>query len=320
MKTTFNSLLISLILSLLFLGFLSEVQAQQDTRGSKDHPLIQRIPNSWIKTYKTVEFDKYALVTGPQKNYADFLDSKKYIEGKITKIAYRLPWGSKSPYAIYKNYQNAFEARKGKPLFECFEGACNQGGNLRSTIAAEGLCLHSSGDYDEKFGYYSYTFTKDAKQYYVVLMTGQFSYEESISYEIHIIELEAMKQEISLGDIEAAMEEEGKLAMYGILFETGSSVLKAESMQSIELIASYLKRHPEVSLYIVGHTDNTGSYEGNMSLSANRAKAVIQALQSRHGLSGARLQAVGVGPVAPVASNSTDDGKAQNRRVEIVLK
>ena len=307
------------VLTLLFSVHLG-LSAQSDVSGSADHPLIQRIPDSWITEYDVKDFDRYPLVTGPQKNYSNELDQKRFIEGKITRIAYQLPWGGKSPYEIYKNYENAFAARKGKPLFTCFNTSeCRDGAPLRSPIGNSGLSLHGSGDFDEDFGYYSYEFSKDGKRYFAILMTGQFPSSKMLAYEIHVIEVEEMEQVVELSDIEAALAEEGKIALYGIQFATGSANLEATSQTTIGHIAAYLKAHPTVKLYVVGHTDNTGTYARNMTLSAERAAAVVTALTGAHGIPASRLQAEGVGPVAPVGTNTTDAGRQLNRRVELVV-
>ncbi len=294
--------------------------AQEDLKGAKDHPIIPRISESWIVKYDEKAFDRYTLVTGPQKTWSDNIDNTKNIEGKVTKIAYQLPWGGKSPFEVYKNYENAFASKKGKTLFNCFDGECTKSGAvpLRSPIAGAGVSLHASSDFDEKFGYYSYEFSKDGINYYVVLMTGYFPSAEMMAYEIHIIEVEAMKQDVKLSDIEAAMNEQGKIALYGILFETGSAQLKSDSKKTIKLLADYLQKNSKINIYIAGHTDDTGSYDKNVELSKNRAATVTKVLTNEYNISASRLQAVGVGPAAPVASNINDAGRQQNRRVEIV--
>ena len=85
-------------------------------------------------------------------------------------------------------------------------------------------------------------------------------------------------------------------------------------------MSKLLTSNPALSVYIVGHTDNAGAYEHNMTLSQARARSVVTALVSKHGIAAARLTAVGVGPVAPVASNKTEEGRAKNRRVELAVR
>jgi outer membrane protein OmpA-like peptidoglycan-associated protein len=110
----------------------------------------------------------------------------------------------------------------------------------------------------------------------------------------------------------------GHTAIYGIYFDTGKSAIKPESEGALGEIAKLLKSDPGLKLHVVGHTDNVGVMEANVKLSQDRANAVVQALAGKHGIAGARLKASGVGPLAPVASNDTDEGKQKNRRVELV--
>lgn len=110
----------------------------------------------------------------------------------------------------------------------------------------------------------------------------------------------------------------GHVVVNGILFDTGSSVVKPESAPALQQVAALMKQNPSLKLYVVGHTDNVGAFAANMDLSRARAAAVLQALVTQYGVAASRLQAVGDGPTAPVSTNDTDDGRALNRRVELV--
>ena len=106
--------------------------------------------------------------------------------------------------------------------------------------------------------------------------------------------------------------------MYGIYFDTGKAEVKPESNDTLTQIAKMLQLQPELKLLVVGHTDNVGTLAANMDLSKRRADAVVKALTTSFGVSPSRLNAQGAGPLAPVASNRTEDGRAKNRRVELV--
>ena len=82
-------------------------------------------------------------------------------------------------------------------------------------------------------------------------------------------------------------------------------------------IASAINSDPTLGVYVVGHTDNQGSFDYNMDLSERRATSVVNALQHDHGVEQARMKAVGAGPIAPVSSNDTEEGRRQNRRIDI---
>jgi outer membrane protein OmpA-like peptidoglycan-associated protein len=100
----------------------------------------------------------------------------------------------------------------------------------------------------------------------------------------------------------------GHIALYGILFDTNKTDIKPESAAAIDEIAKFLKAEPKVIVYIVGHTDNVGGYEHNMTLSQRRTDAVVKELTTRHAIPAARLKAAGTGPLVPLAPNETEEG------------
>ena len=110
----------------------------------------------------------------------------------------------------------------------------------------------------------------------------------------------------------------GHTAVYGVHFDTDQSVIKPESEPALKEMADLLAKNPALKLHVVGHTDSTGDFAHNMKLSEARAAAVVQALVARYKVAPQRLRASGAGPLAPVASNRTEEGKAKNRRVELV--
>jgi outer membrane protein OmpA-like peptidoglycan-associated protein len=135
-----------------------------------------------------------------------------------------------------------------------------------------------------------------------------------------IIEKQVMQQEVTLdaAGMANSIADTGSVAIYGINFDTASSVLKQDSEPAIDEIAKLLTDNPALKVYIVGHTDMVGDAASNMKLSLARAQSVINALVSKHGIIASRLIAFGNGPYAPIASNKTDEGRAKNRRVELV--
>ena len=110
----------------------------------------------------------------------------------------------------------------------------------------------------------------------------------------------------------------GRVAIYGIYFDFDKADLKPESKPTLDEIAKLLNELPELELVVVGHTDNVGSLDHNMALSKQRAAAVAAALVQDYGIPAQRLTSWGIGYLSPVASNQTDDGRALNRRVELV--
>jgi OmpA-OmpF porin, OOP family len=115
-----------------------------------------------------------------------------------------------------------------------------------------------------------------------------------------------------------AIAESGRVATQGIYFATGSDVIRPESSPTLKEIATMLTEHPELSLTIEGHTDNVGAAAANQALSEKRAAAVKAILVSSYGVPAERLATKGLGATKPAAPNTTDEGRQQNRRVELV--
>ena len=112
---------------------------------------------------------------------------------------------------------------------------------------------------------------------------------------------------------------DGKIITYAITFETGKADLKPESMVEINRIAKLMQENPGLEFEVQGHCDATGSDKVNDPLSQKRAEAIVAALVEQ-GIAQARLTAVGKGSHQPIATNSTDEGRAKNRRVEFIKK
>jgi OmpA-OmpF porin, OOP family len=152
-------------------------------------------------------------------------------------------------------------------------------------------------------------------------MTGVYVevFNDGRDYDLVIIESQTMRQDVMAdakvmgSEIKAA----GKTIVQGIYFDTGSAVIKPESEPAIAEMVKLLKADPALRAFIVGHTDNVGTLEVNLKLSADRAESLAKALIGR-GIDATRLRAAGVGPYSPIASNKDEPGRAQNRRVELV--
>jgi outer membrane protein OmpA-like peptidoglycan-associated protein len=139
-------------------------------------------------------------------------------------------------------------------------------------------------------------------------------------YRLSIVERTAMKQEV-VADPDALagdIMKQGHATVYGIYFDFDSYDIKPESEPTLTAIADMLKANPSLRIYVVGHTDMKGTLEYNMTLSRNRAESVVKALAGDYGIAESRLKAMGVGPLSPVSTNSTEDGRRLNRRVELV--
>ncbi len=271
---------IAVILCMLFvlIGF-NVFAAEKDKQGSKDHPLLTRMPDFHIIDYSEKDFDKHEFFVQNGK--------KVSVEGHKYYIQYNLNQGAKGPgdLKVVRNIQNALTKIGGKVLFEG-ERPWN------STVKLE----------------------KGGKETWVTVSAWP------TLYRLTIVEKEVMKQEVE-ANAEAMgndINTTGHVSIYGIYFDTGKTEIKPESDAAIAEIAKLLKNNNALKVYVVGHTDNAGSFDANMKLSKDRAVAVTNSLVSKHGIASSRLKAYGVSSLNPIASNKTEEGKAKNRRVELV--
>ncbi len=161
-----------------------------------------------------------------------------------------------------------------------------------------------------------YKFKHEGKSIYMMVDNAWDADDQG--YQVYIIEESGMQQEIEIS-IKDAIDADGKAALYGIFFDVDKSVIKSGSDKELTLLVSYLKENAAVQIFVVGHTDHTGNFAHNIKLSKERAQAVVAYLVSK-GISPNRLTAEGVGPLCPVGTNKSEDGRKKNRRVEIVLK
>jgi OOP family OmpA-OmpF porin len=139
---------------------------------------------------------------------------------------------------------------------------------------------------------------------------------------MHLIEKKVMNQDViaDANSLAKSIKDSGKAAVYGIYFDTGKSEIKPESGAALKEITKLLKSNQKLKLYVVGHTDTVGAFENNIKLSNDRAAAVVKALVDTYGIAANRLKPFGAGPVCPVASNDSDEGRAKNRRVELAAQ
>lgn len=281
---------------------------QQDAQGSKDHPLISRYPGSVISDYSANAFDEYTLPLGKIED-GKFAKSQ-HLEGKLTRIHYEIP-EHRSPLEVTRNYQQAFERAGFQILFSCSGGEQCGGG----TVGNVGWCGGCSPRH------LSAKLSRPEGDVYVSYHIEQDNPNTQAWVQLDVIEMKPM--EAGLVTVDAAalagdITRTGHASVYGIYFDTGKADVKPESDAALKEIAKLMQQNSTLKLHVVGHTDNVGQLVSNMDLSRRRADAVVTALSTKYNIASARLDAEGVGPLAPVASNDSEDGRAKNRRVELV--
>lgn len=239
----------------------------------------------------------------------------KVIEGNIHHRFCYVPNGH-SINELITNYEEAIKSKGGKILVSSSGKAFFKEFNKKRPD--HGLTNYEWIQFWLYNNYYLSAFIPgDEFDYYVLILPAQV--DKKLVYSFVIIETKPMEKGFVTADnIDTDMLAKGHIAIYGIHFETGQSVIKAQSKETLNTIAGYLNNNPDKSFYIVGHTDNTGDFSANKTLSEERAKSVMNELTTNYNVSAEQLEAYGVSSLSPISSNSTDEGKAKNRRVEIV--
>jgi outer membrane protein OmpA-like peptidoglycan-associated protein len=206
---------------------------------------------------------------------------KKEIEGEFHQIAYNFP----------KTASKAQVVR-----------------NLNTALRTAGYTFdYDSGDYGD------FTVHK-GKTYIQIEVSVSGNYLQTIMTETALTQ-DVVATAAAMGQ---ALTSNGHIVVNGIFFDTGKSEIKPESAPALEELSKLLKQDPKLKVFVVGHTDNVGTAAANLELSKRRADSVVQALVSKYGVTSDRLAAYGAGPYAPMASNDAEDGRALNRRVELV--
>lgn len=325
-------------LAALALGFTISASAA-DLPGSKDHPLLKRFAGSEIVAYETKRFESYELQTSTFKKYDIDARRRSYanppltVEGALTRIWYESA-GETSSTELMRNYQNELKASGFQTLYDSTKDpAAKSWVNFLS--AFQGSEIKTSRAYyifraaDEKgIRVTSARLARPEGDVYVYLTAVEWPKDDA-TYKakkgayiaVDIVESKAMTQNmvvVSAGEMAKSITATGRVALYGILFDTNKADIKPESRPAIEEIAKFLKANPAMKLHVVGHTDNVGGLASNLVLSRQRADAVVAALAQQHGIAAGRLTSNGVAYLAPVAVNTTEDGRAKNRRVELV--
>lgn len=326
-----------------------------DIAGARDLPWLKRYEGSHIVAFSKAAYDEFAFPTGALKPIADedardesnnrvfAFTPQETLEGARTRLVYLLPAG-RSPLEALRGYEQELKALGANKAFECKAAECggdaqrsSSGGGGEQSVAmklwpearitdesfSNGHCAQTPWIADQRFA----SFTVPGKGRVLVhayslrdeLYCKAFN-ERTIAV-IDVLEETAREQRmetVSAEEMSAAIAQTGRVALYGIHFDTASAAIKPASRPALEQIATLLRQNPSMKLHVVGHTDSQGGLESNFSLSRQRAEAVKAALIGEFGIAADRLGANGVSYLAPIASNADEAGRAKNRRVELV--
>lgn len=253
------------------------------------------------------------------------------VEGATTRLLYVAP-RERSTLEVFENYRQGLEERGFTLVFVCSGRACGANEAMgRRILWTRDRQLSNAGDRTRYAltgmhdGHYLAARSEDGALWTSIYVArNDFSRMPEHLHPIvlvDVVEAQAMETRlIDAAEMARSIAETGSVALDNIYFEFGAATLEARSDPALAEMGRLLNDEPSIEVYIVGHTDNIGSLESNLDLSRRRAQAVVDALTARSGVAASRIVPAGVGPLAPVASNDEEAGRARNRRVELVLR
>jgi OOP family OmpA-OmpF porin len=303
-----------------------------DIPGSKDPAGVKRYTGSEIIGYHAPRFDEFLLPLGPPTGFVPPAYAKSLkLEGLVSRYTYLAPAG-RSAAELFRNYELEFQRLGLTPLYKKEAGQKGWFGPTLNQAASEdqvgGILAYNENQErvlvakskNAKPTYY-YIFVTSYKDGVIPQRLQRAVAKESALAELIVIAPQAMEENMTLlnaADMSTALAGSGKVALYGINFDTGKDTLRPDSEPTLKEIAKLMAADPHLSIHVVGHTDNQGQPDYNLDLSRRRAATVRGALISRYGIAANRLDSFGCGQYAPVASNDSAEGRAKNRRVELV--
>lgn len=315
---------------------------EEDQASAKDHPLTGRYGDSKILLQSVAAFNEIELPAGKAaydggKHFTETVKA----EGKITRTVYITP-PERSSLEVFRNFYDKLTADGFDTIFKCagkdecgepFKELKYHWNNTNThvsntTVKGDRLRLVSSvfdGAQDIRYALLKKDDTLVAL--YVALNRGgtfgdiSNALNDRVTALVEVVEsrpMENLMRTVDSAEMASKIASAGSVALYGLYFDTDKAELKAESEPQLAEMVDYLNRN-ELRFFVVGHTDSQGKLDYNLDLSNRRAKAVAAALLAR-GIAKDRIEARGVGPLAPAAPNDDDEGRAKNRRVVLVAR
>ncbi len=306
---------------------VSPAAAQGQKASGADHPLVGRYEGATTTFHQTKAYEELRLPARPLERADKDRPAAWTVDlaGKLTSIRYEGPPG-RSILEVMRNYEAALKAKGFEIKMFCRGEAECSPGRLITTFweaARGGIGVPTTWDSTV----YLLAERDDGGQRITVGALGvetKASANRQLTPHVALTVVDGRKMEtdkirvIDAGELEKALDRDGRIAIYGITFDFDKAEIRPDSTPQIDQLAALLKKSPRLDVLIVGHTDGQGGFDYNLSLSQRRAQAVVDTLVSAHGIERRRLTPAGAGMAAPVATNRTEEGRARNRRVEIV--
>ena len=281
--------------------------------GIDEKALLSPYPGSNLISEKVTDFDDYELVVGAIDSAKGACEKKQKLEGRVVRFYYENPKG-RSHAEIFANYRGAVKNAGFQTIFACKEEECYLDGKPSNNSA---FCGDRSIGTLPSVGSRYLAAKLPGKDGDVYLAMHVYEYFTDLHY-VTVKPMETGLVKVDAKALKAGIQTDGHVAVYGIDFDTGKADLKPGAAPVIAEIVKLLKGDPTLKLHVVGHTDTVGAFDGNIALSRRRAESVVKELTTKQGIAAARLRPDGVGPLVPLSTNDTDEGRAKNRRVDLV--
>lgn len=298
------------------------LHAAEDVDGAGDHPLVPRLADSWVFTFQRSEFDRKSIPTGPWAD--DGFESVETVEGEYLEFTYRFEDGDITTLRVKSNYRRMLE----EAGFEILYAASND-----ELAYRDGVGFLLQGDFDRPDRRCCSASNSSDVRYLAARHPEEGVLMSMVTFEaqlgmgtvalVDVVTPEAMDfatehQPLTTDEMESGLVQDGRVAVRNIRFAFDSDEILPESADALQTIADLMREQPELRLLVVGHTDNVGDFDYNLRLSMERATAVVEHLDGELGIDRDRLQSAGAGMMAPVTTNRTEEGRTENRRVELV--
>ncbi len=296
----------------------------QDIDGAGDHPDVPRVAGSHIVFQDQSDFDRLTVPTGAWTG--DGFESVEQLEGEVLRLSYTFAEPDVTTLRVKRSYVQALEARGFEILFTGSEEGLS-GGAGRTFFERSGLfergvracCRVANRNRQVRY----IAARSESGDVLAAIIVFNARRVDGPAVSKAIVTARGMDDTmdhhpLTAGEMETGLIEAGRVAVQDILFEVDSAGILPESAEALATIAELMQAQPDMELLVVGHTDNTGDFDYNVSLSLQRAGSVVDWLKREHGIAADRLQAAGAGMMAPVTTNRTEEGRARNRRVELV--
>jgi OOP family OmpA-OmpF porin len=323
----------ALAVSLTLAQLAQGAMVPNDTVKGQDPSLVTRFQGAKMVAYGVKEFDEVMLVAGKRSEdkSGKAVNNLLRLEGKYTRIAYVYP-RERASLEVLRNYQAALEKAGLKQQFGCAREECGKGfgGYLLENRLGDHFIQGSEDAYspfnygrdDNRYLLAKGTLSNGTPVHVAVYVVSPVQDKNGGVY-VEVVEAKAMETgkvsaSLNASDMARAIEADGKIAVYGVYFDTDKADVKPDSKATLGEMAKLLQKDPALKVHVVGHTDNQGSVARNLALSQQRAEAVVKALSTEFKIDAKRLSAKGIAAYAPVASNGNDAGREKNRRVELV--